>query len=196
MKKLVVILACLAMANLAFAVADPDPDGIGIWFDMTADTNFIEVPANSMVPTYLIISNATAASVGGWECTIMWDATVAMVLGAWTYAGSALNIYGEPEFAVGLATPIPTSEATLLVQCTLFVLNAAGTMITVGPSPVPSTPDGVPLYVDGEDLNHLILLQNSTGYGPDGSINACASINQGPISATEEATWGQVKSLW
>jgi hypothetical protein len=184
------------MASSAFAVADPDPDGIGIWFDMTADTNFMEVPANSMVPTYLIISNASVPSIAGWECEIFWDTAAAMVLGSWTYNGSALNIYGPPQFAVGLAEPIMTGPATLLVSFTLFVLNPAGTLFTVGPAPDPSTPDNVPLYVDGDDFNHLVLLQNATGYGAGGEILPCAGINQLPPAAVENATWSHVKSLW
>ncbi len=195
MKKLVVILGCLAIASSAFAVADPDPDGIGVWFDLTADTNHVDV-ASGMIPIYLIISNSTCASVGGWECTLEWNQAMAFVAGSWAYEGTHLNVYTEPQFAVGLAVPIPTSDATLLVSCNLFLVDPVGTVISVLPAPAPSTPDNLPLYVDGEDLNHLVLLQNASGYGAEGEILPCASINQGPITATENATWSQVKSLW
>ena len=61
------------------------------------------------------------------------------------------------------------------------------------PSPAPSTPDNLPLYVDGEDLSHLILLDNVTGGGVDAAV---AGINMVPPTATQQSTWGAVKNLW
>ena len=51
MHKLVIVLCILAVAGSAVAVVDPDPNGIGIWFDLTADTNFVEAEASTIVPT-------------------------------------------------------------------------------------------------------------------------------------------------
>jgi len=198
MKKLVVILSCLLMASSAFAVADADPDGIGIWFDLTADTNYVDAPVYAQVMTYLIISNPTTNSIAGWECSLVFDMVGLSVLGGWMYNGSALNVLTEPDFAVGLAEPLPAEPATLLLSFNLFVMDAAGSCFTVLPSPAPSTPDNLPLYVDGEDLSHLVLLQNATGYGPGGEILTCAAINDQTcdITATESTTWSAVKSLW
>ena len=38
MKNAVLALVFVSCAGSAFAVADPDPDGIGIWFELSADT--------------------------------------------------------------------------------------------------------------------------------------------------------------
>ena len=92
MKKLVVILSCLLMASSAFAVADADPDGIGIWFDLTADTNYVDAPVYAQVMTYLIISNPTTNSIAGWECSLVFDMVGLSVLGCWMYNGSAFNV--------------------------------------------------------------------------------------------------------
>ncbi len=193
MKKLIVIMSCLLMANMAFAVADEDPDGIGIYFDLTADTNYVDAVAYDQILTYLIITNPSAASVAGWECTLEFDMVGLSVLGGWIYNGSALNVLTEPEFAVGLASPLPAEPATLLLTFTLFVMDEAGSLFYVLPSPAPSTPDNLPLYVDGDDLSHLILLDNVTGGGVDSAV---AGINMVPPTATQQSTWGAVKNLW
>ena len=164
MKKLVVLLTSLLIASSAMAVVDTDPDGIGIYFDVTADTNYVDAVLNTMVDCHLIISNATSTAVAGWECTLIWNDAALPVMGGYTYNGSALNIVTEPEFVVGLGAPIPTADATILVSFTVFVMDAAGTDFVVDAAPEPSTPDNVPLYVDGYDLNNLVLLSNSTGY--------------------------------
>lgn len=46
MKKLVVLLLVSLMATSAFAVVDPDPDMIGVYFDATADNNCTTAAAN------------------------------------------------------------------------------------------------------------------------------------------------------
>jgi len=196
MKKLVVILACLVMASSAFAVADTDPDGIGIWFDLTADTNFVASAAYVSVPTYLIISNPSAPSIGGWECEIVWDQAACSLMGGYVYNGSALNVFVEPQFAVGLAVPLPADAATLLLTMSLFVMNVAGTEFQILPSPAPSGGYDVPLYINGDDLSQMVPLQNATGYAENGEVLPCASINQGEFVATENTTWSEVKSLW
>jgi len=190
------VFVCLLFAGSAFAVADTDPDGIGIWFDLTADTNYVTAGPYAQVMTYLIISNASVPTIAGWECSIEFDMDSYQVLGGWIYNGDALNVLDPPDFAVGLATPLVTEPATLLLSFNLFVLSDVATDFLVGPSPVPSTPDELPLYVDGENLDHLVLLQNATGYGPGGEILPCASINGEWYTAVERTTWGAVRNLW
>ncbi len=198
MKYLVTITVYLLIASSALAVADPDPDSIGIWFDLSADTNFIIADVGETVTAYLIISNSTWGLLAGFECTIEFNADNCCVVGDWVYNGNnTMNICEEPAFAVGYAVPLVTEEATWLVSFDLLVVNPAGTMFVVGPAPMPSSPDNLPLCVNGYDLQVLTLLYNSTGYAPDGSINPCAAINADfSYVAIQHTTWSTVKNLW
>ncbi len=195
MKNVLLVLSLLLIAGSALAVLDDDPDRIGIYFDLTADTVYLDTPLYTQVMTYLIITNPTAASIAGWECSLEFDLEALSVMGGWIYAGSALNVLTEPDFAVGLAEPLPTEPASLILSFNLFVMDVAGSCFVIWPSSAPSTPDDRPLYVDGEDLSNLILLQNRTGY-EGGTPSACAGINQCWQVADATTTWSTIKSLW
>ena len=195
MKYLLLIVLYLLMASSAFAVADPDPDGIGIYFDLTADINYVVAAQYDQVVTYLIITNPTAPSVGGWECTIDFDMDSYMVLGSWILAGNAKNVFEEPEFAVDLVEPLPVEPATLLLTFNLFDMDPVPTWFIVGPSPMPSTPDELPLYVNGDDPSQFIVLRNVTGYNVNGDIMPCAGINW-IVHALTNTTWSAIKKLW
>ncbi len=196
MRQSVTVLCCLLLAGSAFAVIDPSLDCIGIYFDLAAEVVMVDYPVNSMIPAYLIITMPTCTTIGGWECSLDFDMDAAPVVGGWTYVGNALNIFSEPDFAVGYAEPIATQEATLLVSFTLLLLEQDGVVFHVRASPSPSTPDNMPLYVNGDDLNELILLGNITGYDLDGSPFVCACINVQCISPTDNMSWSAIKSLW
>ena len=67
---LVLVLSCL-MAFSALAVIDPDPDMLGIYFDLEADNNCITVAANTPFFAYLILTNSTAQAINAYEFGFM-----------------------------------------------------------------------------------------------------------------------------
>ena len=192
MQRTLMTLAILLIATTALGQADPDM--IGIYFDEQAETNYWWSEPFELVPIYLIITNPTATSIAGWECSLDWDMGIAMLLGDIFYSGDALNVLDPPAFAVGLASPLPAQEATVLLWFNVFLLNDNYCALTVDASPIPSTPDEFPLYVDGNDLSHLILLGNPTGYDMEGDPLPCAFINYD--TTANNTTWSGVKSLF
>ena len=197
MKNAVLALVFVSIAGSAFAVADPDPDGIGIWFELSADTNVVEVPLFGMVDVFLVISNPTAVSIGGWECSLEFDTNAALNVTGWIFNGGGIWIPQDPYFSVGLPAPLPAETATWMMTFTAMMIEPQGTTFLVGPYETPSVPENLPIYVDGEDLTNFILLRNSTGYGPGGEILPCAAINADlQYSATRDLSWGAVKNLW
>ncbi len=194
MKRCLLVVIVLLMSSPAAGQYNTDPDVIGIYFDAEANDVAVMAEEFASVETYLMITNPTAVSIRGWECTLDFDSAACVVVGGWDYAGEALNICTAPEFTVGLAEPVPASTVTTLLTVTLFVLDVAGTMLTVTAAPDPSTADNLPLYVDGADLDNLILLENSTGYGVGDVILPCASINV--WTKLESWSWGEVKALY
>ena len=118
----VIVLLFLTHSNVAYSEINPNPDVIGVYFDLEANDIHTEADLYSLVSTYLIITNPTAASIGGWECTLDFDMVGLSVLGGWVYSGSALNVLSEPEFNVEMLEPIPAEPETLLLSINLFVM--------------------------------------------------------------------------
>ncbi len=67
MKKLVVILLVSMMAASAFAVTDPDPNMIGIYFDLNANDNCLTIGPSIPFNAYLILTNSTAPTISAYE---------------------------------------------------------------------------------------------------------------------------------
>ena len=67
MKKLVVLLLATLVATSAFAVIDPDPNMVGIYFDETADDNCLTIAASVPFMAYFIATNPTPAEINAYE---------------------------------------------------------------------------------------------------------------------------------
>jgi len=67
MKTLIIALTCLAIASTAFAQVDPDPDMIGVYFDLGATNNCLQISPHMPFFAYVIITNPTGVQVGGVE---------------------------------------------------------------------------------------------------------------------------------
>ncbi len=196
MKKLLSTLAIVAlMAPIASAQLDPDPDGVGIYFDLGGNVNCDVAPVGAPLDTYLLLTNASAAAgVFGWECRI--DYTPGVYILAWTLQGSAINAGTIPEFAVGIAVPLPWQPAIHLMTITVGVFAPDPIELWIFPLYLPSIP-GVPCYADGADPGNLIEMRQSTGGPPLGDPPVCVINGDCPDPIpTEDATWGSVKNLY
>ena len=197
MRKLLLLLAMgtLLVSGQALAQVDPDDDMIGVYFDPGA-TIYCEqgIMPGQYGPgfLYLVITKPSApGGVSGWECRL--EIGPCMFVLDWGYQGLAINAATPPEFAVGLAAPLPAAPAVILLDMTIFVTCLDCTWIYVKPTYSPSIP-GVPVYVDGDDVGHLIPLGQSTG-GPDEPV-AGVNCDCPPPIPTEQDTWGTLKTMY
>lgn len=203
MRKLLVLLglASLVVAGTAFAQTDQDPDMIGIYVDAGAVENHAEPGAAGPYPVYLCMTNASAASgVSGWECSV--EVTAGVFVLAWTYNGTAVNALSPPDFAVGLADPLPWEPVIVLMTATVGLFTPNIVELTVKPQPIPSIPDTpfpLPAYAAGDDPGDLRSLGYSTGWDPaTGEPNVSCVLNGVPPFpiGNDEETWGGVKNLY
>ncbi len=202
MRKLVVLLglASLLVAGNAMAQIDPDPDMIGVYFDLGATTWCTSPGPVGPYAAYLILTNATALSgVSGWECSV--EVTAGVFVLSWIYNGTAVNALSPPDFAVGLATSLPWEPAILLMTFQVGLFAPTPVEITVTAQPIPSIPDTpypLPAYAAGDDPGDLRSLGYSTGWDPEtGTPNVAAVINGDCTpTANEDATWGNVKNMY
>ena len=147
MRKLAILLGLgsLLVAGMATAQIDPDSDMIGIYVDPGA-TSWCDSPgAVGQYDTYLCLTNATvAAGVSGWECSVV--VTEGVFVLNWGYAGTAVNALAPPDFAVGLASPLPWEPSIVLMTMTVGLFSPATVELTVTAQPIPSVdPDPYPV---------------------------------------------------
>ncbi len=197
MKKLLALLAVALLASNAMAQLDPDPDGIGMYFDMGGMVveHATAAPFES-VTAYLLLTNGSESSgVSGWEAVV--DVVGAPVAPAWTLAAGLDVDPSDNGFQVGIGVApaaLPAAPAVVLASWTGFVM-APTDYVYFTVSNVPgsqSFPDS-PGYAAGDDAGNLIPMQVSSGY-PYGA--PCAMINGTGVVANEDMSWSQVKDLF
>lgn len=202
MKKLLVLLAVLALAAPAMAGIDPGTNGIGVYFDLGANVNCGAPAPYALLPMYLIATNINETSgISGWETHVYFEPTPGAGV-TYAYAGvGAVNPLTAPDFQVGMGGgPLPYSPAVLLLTMSTFYLGGP-LMIGVGPiiSAPPSFSPPSPGYAAGNAPDRLIKLTPSSNVPIPGSNFGywVAGANAGncPVP-NEETSWGGVKALY
>ncbi len=198
MKKLVVLLLVSLMATSAFAVIDLDTDMLGVYFDMTADNNCTTAGTDPFF-AYVTITNPSATEVHGIEFGYNLVSSVGpgqmfrlannLPAGAVDLGTNTDLMLGD--YVVGLASPLPATEAVQFVTWQFLLLVPQTVDIFLGPSTIQSIDDGLPAYEIGGSIQSLGL---STGWPSAGF--PVATINGDCPVAVEDASFGSVKSLF
>jgi len=202
---MIMCVACLCCTSFALAQIDPDPDGIGVYFDTAATVNYIDAPPGFPVEFYIIITNPTEPAMIGWECSLEIQPQGGYVSYVLTNppGGGAINVETPPNFVVGYSVPFPMSPATVVATGTIIVTSArTNYTFRLHPAPNPSAGpwDGcyLPLYVT--TTYGFVPLHYSCGWeqpAPDCVPNIVAAINGGEEpTAAENTTWSQIKALY
>ena len=196
MKKLLALAAIAAFATTAFAQIDPDPDGMGVYFDMEGAANCKEIVFNGapiMVDAYLLLTNPSGAQVLAWEARVISD-VAALSAGTWALNGG-LNVGSDPDFIVGMgATPHMVTGPTVMLasrQIMFFMVTGEYATFTVQGVPGSASFDGTPGY-------QAVLGVMTPAQSPTGSYDAPQSFVNGScdVVANEDMAWGSVKSLY
>lgn len=192
MKKLLVLVLTMVMASSAFAGVDPDPNMMGIYFDLNADV--VNLPGAlpfTQIPAYVMVTNPSFEALYGYEFGYAVQGTGMMMTVVLNGIGP-INVGVGNNYVVGLGSPTNTSEATLLATLNFFYMDTTGGPVSFDLLPSnPSSNDlGLPTLLLANDQLLTVGFSNGTGLG-------CATINgSGDIVATEPVTIDAVKSLY
>ncbi|MCK9996125.1 MAG: hypothetical protein KAH56_07575 [Candidatus Krumholzibacteria bacterium] len=202
MKKMVLVLtlAAFALSGSAFA-QDPNwNDNIGMYltpdgFNAPNGTGSCGAAAeNEIFISYLVLSKLTNAEVWGWEAKVI--PTNMLFMGDLVYGDHVDAGTRDHEYIVGLAGPLFAVDRAVVVAEIQYQVNSYYNDINQ-PSYVAIEniyfhllPDAVPAYLEASGSTGVEL--HPAIYGPyqliiNGDCN---------VVATEEATWGGVKSLY
>ena len=197
MKKLLVILMASLIATSAFAVIDPDPSSIGIYFDETADVNCVDFSGGPL-NIYVVWTTPLIPAFLGYEFGYFMD----IEAGASIFMSQTLLFNGvtegfdifsgqtevEGSHAVVCVDPVPTGPATIIHAWVYQIFSPGYMKCFIFQS---ETMGGTLPQVLGteEDLHQL---NQSTG-GWDVPV---ATLNTSCVVDNEEASFGSVKSLF
>jgi hypothetical protein len=193
MKKLITLAVLVALVGGGEATAqlDPYPDGLGLYYDADA-TEYCLLDASGLVEIYLFLTRCSQPSgISGWECHATYTIPAGDFEVGWTLPAGSLNVSSAPDFAVGLATPLPNAPIMLLATLQILVFSPAIIEFYLGPADHPSIP-GYPVYAAGDDPGILIPMHLISGNPsvPVAWLNGCFTVDAEPRS------FGSVKALY
>jgi len=146
-------ISCFGEGTPAQAV---DQDLLGIYFDTQYRENFAFAQSVGQVITgYLVLSNpSNTGGVSAWECRV--ELSGPALITGWVLAGQAIDMGIDPEFIVGLASPLPFIQDALLAtfDCVLTGMDS-DSEFSVLPIRNPSLPDQM-AWIPG-DLPDVLL---------------------------------------
>lgn len=184
----------IVRASGALAQIDPDPDGIGIYFDLEATQISTTVEVGDVVTGYLIATNPSQE--GGLST---WVATVRSTV-------LEVYIWGSPINGINVATNMPPGGSIfsfVVSQNTpLPPLQSITLLGTLGITVMADGPIGLEVH-GGWELEFPMYRVDEFDspdhwlYPSSGNVDQPVAVINGPAPvATEPLLWGQVKSLF
>jgi hypothetical protein len=199
MKKLVVLLMVSLMATSAFAVIDPDPNMMGIYFDLDANQLELDATANTPFMAHFMLTNSSYPEISGFECTYSFVTPAGFEglvfnLGLNVYGGLNIGTAGATygNLVVGYPSPRAATPALPLASVTMMLLGEFRVEGYLGAAEIPSLPGGLPVIEIGGDLRTVGLSTGGTDT-PVCIINP--TVDDEPV-AEEVESFGGVKALF
>lgn len=141
MKTFITLMLMVVLAGGALAQIDPDPDGIGIYFERgaTVRETTTSAPFEAVTAYLLITTPSTADPISGWEAVVGVDGSP--VAPAWTLEVGMDNDPDPWIFDVTIAPSplLPAGPTVLLATWTGFVMNPAD-LVAFTVTGVPGSP--------------------------------------------------------
>jgi hypothetical protein len=200
MKSLQTLLVVCLVATSAFAVIDPDPDMMGIYFDLDANDNCLTISPSIPFNAYLILTNPTPSGISAYEFGLEVVIPAGMEnlvfrLANYPYWGPSPGFPDYPgllggDYFVGLASPVPASPSTVLHVWQYMLLSPVWMEMFIHSTSEPSIPGELPIVLTDEGI--LMQVGLSTG-GPDIPV---ATVNRDCVVGVEGASFGSVKALF
>jgi len=205
MRRSIVILFVANFVVFGFtfssATVNPDPDEIGVYFDLNADTVCTTVGPNIPFFANLIITNPSASEVWGIEFSLcpqisgggenllfqlgeIWSAGFIdqPVETDWCLDGKAIGFYEQ----------VPqVGENVVLVRIQYMLLADIAVEFYIGPNPDETIEDGLPAYVGANGV--VVPLNVSSG---DPGLPVAAVNGQCNVVPVETRTFSGVKCLY
>jgi hypothetical protein len=195
---ILVSLMMLTVATTAvLAAVDPQPDGVGVFFDTEASA--LCHPPGSRVDCYLMLTNLTGSTVMGWTCAVDIDTNLqAVSLGQWSLYGG-IDVSGTPEdpatlvkrFVVGTGPYEPIDGNMIVATRTMFPMSSTDEVsFRIFPTPDYTGPCTL-CYVHTLGIITPLHVVNGNTDVPQTFITSGDCVVE-----NEDITWSQLKALY
>ncbi len=208
MKRFLVLFAVMALfvgvANAQAPYIFEHNNEIGIYTSPTPTAENAQALANYAgapgpgIMAYVVLTNpyntntnAPISAVGGFEFRLNLPPNV-FILNAQLPPNST-NFASSPEFLCGSNAPVVNNRVTLL---TLTLGEFSGAPSFVYLSPVQVAPPSVPGHMAVTDFNDDFRISRAFPVSGDYSAPVFGLFTGGAVVPTEDAAWGDVKSLY
>ena len=192
MKTIQATMVVLLMATCAFAVVDPDPNSIGLYFDENADVTCLDgVALHELVTIFIILTRPTEDVIWGFELGYDLVGDALCVHNEINDSGTCPTTDDPGNIIWGFFSPLPTSEATILATQIYLNMDSELGPVTFhlhGSNPSSVDPAYPTLLLP--DFELMVTGLSTTG-GPSAQING----NCGVVAA-ERMSFDAVKSLY
>ena len=198
--RILIVILLFATCALAEPI-DPDPDGMGIYFDTEgteyciAVDDWVPAPhAGFCVNAFLLVTRPDTSfpTIQGWEAHIEIDTNSIYSSQVNLLPGMA-DMDGDPDdFVIGGLGPTITGDATVIAWIDMkwygFEGHAEASILLRGVEGSQSFPDGPGYWAEAGFLSPCQPLFGDWG--------VCAWISNDCTTPNEGMTWGGVKSLY
>jgi hypothetical protein len=188
---LLLVVGAVLLPLQICAQVDPDPNGLGIYFDHGGEVVMISTPMPFVeVHAYLLLSRpVNQTGVSGWECSIRTEGTILQP--QWSLS-AGMNSSTSPQFDVMIgegSEALPYGDTILLATYSGMVMYPTDTVLFyIEPYENSRFSPAAAGYCAGSSFNYGIQCQISGV--------PCASINGSGIVANEDVSWGSVKAMF
>ena len=195
MRMLLVLLVIVALAPPnASSVVDPDPDGIGVYFDVNAENVHTWVGPTVVFDAYVILTNPSANELEAFE--FLYDLVVPPGMEGLVFRLSYTfpdcpNCFEffENEVVLGLPAPVSLENPHVLMHLQYILLAPVEAQFFLGPtSGEPGTSGQLAYWSEAG----MITMHPSSGH----SSLPVAMINSEGVVPVTETTFGSLKALY
>ena len=159
MKKPVVLLLAMCLANSAMAIFDPQPNSMGFYADLNADIVEASGSVATPIAVHVIVVNPTFDQLYGVEFGYTLSGGLVMDV---DWASSALDFGTTGNHFVGFGVPVPATPATLVGTINIQPTGPLSMTLT-GSDPSSVGDPLIPALVD--ESENVLPADDSTGVG-------------------------------
>jgi len=196
----ILVTVGLLVGKSAFGGFDPEPNKLGLYFDLEARFPCEVAYPFESVTAYLILTNATSDMLFGWEAAVR-PVSEELFVGSAEVMGGGTNSLEAPEFAVTYESPLETESVTVLATFELASLVYEENCLILTGISSPSLPEDLPLIWWEASVPSVIQTTNIQPNGVVASIGGCPVVPESPWPCANEVpvsrfNWGSLKSIY
>ncbi len=176
---LLLVLPFLLLPTALKAVADPNANRIGIYFDVTADSNCLTIGTGLPFMAFVLITNPSADAIHGVEFgyeivvppgheDLIFRLANNLPAGAVDQGNSTNPFIGDYRYS--LDAPLPPSVVAIALSWQFMILVPMSVDLYLKPASPESIPDGLPSYDNGTCHQRLDLSMGPSTF-PAASVN-------------------------